>query len=61
MLSICVKFDDEIYHLARVNKKNIKKYNFFSADMHLGGRVIKMAVICQRVVIWLSLCVDMIA
>ena len=53
MLSICVNFDDEIYLLARVNKKNIKKYNFFSADMHLGGRVIKMAVICQRVVIWL--------
>ena len=30
--------------------------------MHLGGRVIKMAVICQRMVIWLQLrCVDMIA
>ena len=54
MLSICVNFNDEIYHLARVNWKNIKKkYNFFSVDMHLGGRVIKMAVICQRVVIWL--------
>ena len=54
MLYICVNFDDEIYHLARVNKKNtLKKYNFFSADMHLGGRVIKMAVICQQVVIWL--------
>ena len=26
---------------------------FFSVDMHLGGRVIKMAVICQQVVIWL--------
>ena len=34
---------------------------FFSADMHLGGRVIKMPVICQRVVIWLHLCVYMIA
>ena len=29
--------------------------------MHLGGRVIKMAVICQRVVIWLHLCAQMIA
>ena len=29
--------------------------------MHLGGRVIKMAVICQRVVIWLQLFADMIA
>ena len=29
--------------------------------MHLGGRVIKMAVICQRVVIWLDLCAYMIA
>ena len=29
--------------------------------MHLGGRVIKMAVICQRVVIWLQLGADMIA
>ena len=29
--------------------------------MHLGGRVIKMAVICLRVVIWLQLCADMIA
>ena len=54
MLSICVNFNDEIYHLACVNlKKHLKKYKFFSADMHLGGRVIKMAVICQRVVIWL--------
>ena len=62
MLSICVNFDDEIYHLARVNKKkHLIKCNFFSADMHLGGRVIKMAVICQRMVIWLQLCVDMIA
>ena len=29
--------------------------------MHLGGRVIKMAVIYQRVVIWLQLFADMIA
>ena len=29
--------------------------------MHLGGRVIEMAVICQRVVIWLHLCACMIA
>ena len=29
--------------------------------MHLGGRVIKMAVICQRVVIWPQFCADMIA
>ena len=29
--------------------------------MHLGGRVIKMAVICQRVVMWLYFCADMIA
>ena len=42
-------------------KKTVKKYNFFSADMHLGGRVIKMAVICQRMVIWLHFCADMIA
>ena len=28
--------------------------------MHLGGRVIKMAVICQRMVIWLQLWADMI-
>ena len=41
---------------------NTKKYIFlffFSADMHLGGKVIKTAVICQRVVIWLQLCADM--
>ena len=45
-----------------VNKKTSKKNTiFFSADKHLGGRVIKMAVICERVVIWLQLCVDMIA
>ena len=43
-------------------KKTVKKIQFFfSADMHLGGRVIKMAVICQRVVIWLQLCAVMIA
>ena len=29
--------------------------------MHLGGRVIKMAVICQQVVIWLDLSAYMIA
>ena len=29
--------------------------------MHLRGRVIKMAVICQQVVIWLHFCADMIA
>ena len=39
-------------------KKIVKKY-FFSADMHLGGKVIKMAVNSQRVVIWLQ--TDMIA
>ena len=62
ILSICVNFKNEIYLLACVNKKNSKKNTiFFSADKHLGGRVIKMAVICQRVVIWLQLCVDMIA
>ena len=27
--------------------------------MHLGCRVIKLAVMCQRVVIWLQRCVDM--
>ena len=42
-------------------KKQKKKYIFFSADMHLGGRVIKMAVMCQQGVIWLQLYVDMIA
>ena len=41
-------------------KKTVTKY-IFSADMHLGDRLIKMAVICQRVVIWLKLCVDIIA
>ena len=41
-------------------KKPVKKYIFFSADIHLGGRVTKMAVICQRVVILLQLCADMI-
>ena len=63
ILSMCVNFNDEIYHEARVNKnKNIKKNtHFFSANMHSGGRVIKMAVICQRVIIWLQLCADMIA
>ena len=29
--------------------------------MHLGDRVIKMAVICQQLVIWLQICVEMIA
>ena len=29
--------------------------------MHLGGRVIKMVIICQRMVIWLQRCADMIA
>ena len=42
-------------------KKTLKNTIFFSADMYLGGRVIKMAVICQRMVIWLQLCADMIA
>ena len=43
-------------------KKNSKKNTyFFSADMHLVGRVIKMAVICLRVEIWLQLCADMLA
>ena len=41
-------------------KKKVKKH-IFSADMHLGSRVIKMAVICQRVVIWLQLCAGIIA
>ena len=42
-------------------KKNSKKNTyFFSADMHLGDGVNKTAVICQRVVIWLQLCADMI-
>ena len=40
----------------------IKKNTYFcSADMHLGGRVIKIAVICQPVVICLQLCADIIA
>ena len=44
------------------HQKNIlKKYNFVGADMHLGGRLTKMAVICQRLVIWLQRDVDMIA
>ena len=44
-------------------KKTVKKKYifFFSADMHLGGKVIKIAVICQQMVIWLQLCADMIA
>ena len=62
ILSICANFNDEIYHLVGVNLKNTKTNTyFFSADMHLGGRVIKMAVICQRVVIWLHLCAYVIA
>ena len=38
----------------------IKKNHIFSADIHSGGRVTKMAVICQLVVILLHLCADMI-
>ena len=41
--------------------KTVKKYIFFSVDMHLVGRVIKMVVISKRVVIWLQLGADMIA
>ena len=37
------------------------KNAFFTADMHLGGRVIKMSVICQRMIICLQPCVDLIA
>ena len=29
--------------------------------MDFGGRVIEMAVVCLRVVIWLELCVDIVA
>ena len=42
-------------------KTNSKKNTYFcSADIHLGGMVTKIAVICQRVVILLQLCADMI-
>ena len=62
ILSICANFTDEIYHLVGVNLKNSKKNTYlFSANMHLGGRVIKMAVICQRVAIWLHLWAYMMA
>ena len=49
-----MSISDEIYHQACVNKKNSNKY-IFSADLHLGGRVTKMAAICQRVVILLQI------
>ena len=47
--------------MCQLKKKHLKKYIFFSADMQLGGRVIKMAVICQPAVTWLHYCTDMIA
>ena len=56
------QFSDEIYHLTHVNfKKNSKNTYFLNAYMHLWGRVIKMALICQLVIVWLQLCADMIA
>ena len=42
-------------------KKTVKNTYFFNADIHFGGRVIKMAVICQRMGIWPQRCADMIA
>ena len=42
-------------------KKATKNTYLFSVDVPLGGKVIKMAIICQRVVIWLHYCADMIA
>ena len=47
--------------MCRLKKKSEKNtFFFFSADIHLGDRVIKMAVICQRMAILFQLCADMI-
>ena len=56
ILSICVNFSDD-------NKQQLKKYIVLKRICIGGwvGRVFKMAVICQRVVILLQLCADMIA
>ena len=59
MLPICVNFYDQIEVWIKQNSK--KNTYFSSADIHLGDKVIKMAVICQWVVIWLQLCANMIA